>query len=562
MRGHAVKIIDIDAKGESFVLNEKALKSVLRNVPQNMKLNIISVVGAFRTGKSFILDLFLRYLRNSPSTADSCKGEPDDSWMYKGGKLEGNNNANAAESTKAKEGGFGWRSGRERCTTGIWLWSEHFIRELPGSKGEKVAVLIMDTQGMFDSTLGQHLTASIFGLSTLISSYSVYNLDKRVQEDNLQHLALFSEYGRVALVEEQKTSPEAETSEWTSSEEVAQEETGDIHRPFQRLELLVRDWQDFTDVEDLDEAHHDMRTYLGEILAERNQKDLKEVREQIKLCYETVSCWLLPHPGFEVIKKSFDGDLNKVDPDFRRLVADYVRRVFSPRMTVKKFSGRPVNSMELYNFIKTYCSLFKEARIFPEARTLLAATCEANNQNAVMSSIELYKREMGKVVGNGKPYVTEKKLKRHHKICREGAYDKFASIATMGPVASIRLHKSKLDKQIDERFADYLEANRLRDPFSFVAPFIVPIMIALMAYVARYILETVCPRRNVTCMDISDFFGSLFSTIMAFLLLYFMTQGYQVQQRVKVLFGRGPLDDDDDDDELDAPEPRVVKKNK
>lgn len=27
----------------------------------------------------------------------------------------------------------------------------------------------------------------------------VYNIDKRIQEDNLQHLALFSEYGRMAL---------------------------------------------------------------------------------------------------------------------------------------------------------------------------------------------------------------------------------------------------------------------------------------------------------------------------------------------------------------------------
>jgi atlastin len=32
-----------------------------------------------------------------------------------------------------------------------------------------------------------------------VSSFQVYNIDKRIQEDNLQHLALFSEYGRMAL---------------------------------------------------------------------------------------------------------------------------------------------------------------------------------------------------------------------------------------------------------------------------------------------------------------------------------------------------------------------------
>ena len=61
-------------------------------------------------------------------------------------------------------------------------------------------------RGMFDSTLGQMLTASIFGLSTLLSSYQVYNVDKRIQEDNLQHLALFTEYGRVALRAQRKNA--------------------------------------------------------------------------------------------------------------------------------------------------------------------------------------------------------------------------------------------------------------------------------------------------------------------------------------------------------------------
>jgi atlastin len=29
-------------------------------VPPDMKISVVSVVGAFRTGKSFLLDLFLR----------------------------------------------------------------------------------------------------------------------------------------------------------------------------------------------------------------------------------------------------------------------------------------------------------------------------------------------------------------------------------------------------------------------------------------------------------------------------------------------------------------------
>lgn len=93
---------------------------------------------------------------------------------------------------------FGWRGGQDRQTTGIWMWSEPILRST--ASGEPLAVLLMDTQGMFDNETTMTLTAQIFGLSTLVASFQIYNVDKRIQEDNLQHLALFSEYGRMSLL--------------------------------------------------------------------------------------------------------------------------------------------------------------------------------------------------------------------------------------------------------------------------------------------------------------------------------------------------------------------------
>ena len=78
------------------------------------------------------------------------------------------------------------------------VWSIPFIRKLK-STGESVAVLIVDTQGIFDSRLTQMMATSIFGLSTLLSSHQIYNVQNRLQEDHLQHLALFTEYGRATL---------------------------------------------------------------------------------------------------------------------------------------------------------------------------------------------------------------------------------------------------------------------------------------------------------------------------------------------------------------------------
>ena len=166
-----------------------------------MKVELLSVVGAFRTGKSFLLNLFLRYLRRNDSS------DSDDDWILSSGKmcfrngkifvieafstgssiLDGNMNdwvmvshtdkdGPAAGTIPSKPGferqeSFSWRAGPERQTTGVWMWSEPFIRKREGR--DDVALLLMDTQGMFDNETTMTITAQIFGLSTLVSSYQV-----------------------------------------------------------------------------------------------------------------------------------------------------------------------------------------------------------------------------------------------------------------------------------------------------------------------------------------------------------------------------------------------------
>jgi len=72
-------------------------------------------------------------------------------------------------------------------------------------------------QGTFDSQSTVRDCATIFALSTMTSSVQIYNLSQNIQENDLQCLQLFTEYGRLAL--------EASTD-----------------TPFQKLQFLVRDW--------------------------------------------------------------------------------------------------------------------------------------------------------------------------------------------------------------------------------------------------------------------------------------------------------------------------------
>jgi len=188
---------DVEPQIDSFHLIDEHLEEILAKIAPGMKISVVSVVGAFRTGKSFLLNFFLRYLRHGSSD------DLSETWMTKDGiaLVEGNMNEGVGAEEDHSAISFAWRGGQDRQTTGIWMWSEPFVRT--ASDGESVAVLLMDTQGMFDNDTSMALTAQIFGLSTFVSSYQIYNVDKRLQEDNLQHLALFSEYGRLALRSEE-----------------------------------------------------------------------------------------------------------------------------------------------------------------------------------------------------------------------------------------------------------------------------------------------------------------------------------------------------------------------
>ena len=68
------------------------------------------------------------------------------------------------------------------------MWSKVFPMKTPS--GKEVAVILMDTQGAFDSSSTVRDCATIFALSAMMSSVLVYNLTANIQEDDLQHLEL------------------------------------------------------------------------------------------------------------------------------------------------------------------------------------------------------------------------------------------------------------------------------------------------------------------------------------------------------------------------------------
>mmetsp|Transcript_2805 Transcript_2805/g.7530 ORF Transcript_2805/g.7530 Transcript_2805/m.7530 type:complete len:617 (-) Transcript_2805:148-1998(-) len=510
-RPEPLQIVSIGTEEDKFAFEfqEEKLNSIMRKIPPGWKVAVISVVGAFRTGKSFLLTWFLAYLRELKKMG-SIGGliEGDKKWFEKIDSIE--NDA------------FHWRGGSERNTTGIWMWSHpHFVK-----KGdENLAILIVDSQGMFDNETTMSLTASIFGLSTLLSSYQIYNVDKRIQEDNLQQLALFSEYARLAVEGTDDAQPRAE-------------KVGDM-KPFQTMEFLVRDWQHFEDEEDYDRMEEEMKEYMEKVISEREAKDLQETREQIMACFQKTTCFGLSHPGMAVIKKNFKGEVSKMDETFLNLLDRYCRRVFSiENLQPKVIQGREVTAAELGSYIKAYAEMFASGASFPEASTMLEATASANNANATNLAITEYKEYMNRISGpNCSNYIRPKELEDDHRELMMQSLRTFDSMATFGSTRSIEEARRSVLDMIANEFQVYSSLNEGRNPLAGLETYVVPIAMATVSYILRAVADMTCSNVSQTCRNTSELLSHIYAVVVIFLMIIMATKAQQVKEFLKRLKG-------------------------
>lgn len=224
------------------------------------------------------------------------------------------------------------------------MWSKVYRATLPNKK--KIAVILMDTQGAFDSQSTVRDCATVFALSTMLSSVQIYNLSQNIQEDDLQHLQLFTEYGRLAL----------ENSDST---------------PFQRLQFLVRDWVYPYEADYGAEGGKQLLDKRLEI-SDRQHPELQSLRKHIKSCFSDISCFLMPHPGLEIATNPrFDGRLSEIQTEFKKQLKVLIPMILAPEnLVTKKINGQDVKAKDLLEYFKSYINLYKGDEL-PEPKSML-----------------------------------------------------------------------------------------------------------------------------------------------------------------------------------------------
>ncbi|XKL68706.1 hypothetical protein PGB90_006475 [Kerria lacca] len=438
LEGHPIPIV-VSEEQHVFSLNETALEKVLlQDHIKDCNVVVVSVAGAFRKGKSFLLDFFLRYMN----------------FMYLSPHKQSTSNWLGDENSPLR--GFSWRGGSERETTGILMWSEVFCTTLPN--GEKVAVILLDTQGTFDSESTVRDCATVFALSTMLSSIQIYNLSQNIQEDDLQHLQLFTEYGRLAL-----------------------EDTG--NKPFQKLQFVVRDWSFPYEVEYGEEGGEKILERRLRI-SDKQHPELHSLRKHIKSCFTDIKCFLMPHPGLKVATNpKFDGRLCDIEDEFKNCLRTLVPLLLSPENLVQKeIGGQKVKVKELVQYFKCYMNLFSGDDL-PEPKSMLVATAEANNLSAVAAAKETYHQLMDAICGGPKPYLSADQMEIEHIRCKDKALEQFQAKRKMGGDEFSESYRCRLESDIETDYNQFKAHNESKNIFKAARTPAVIVAVIILFYI-------------------------------------------------------------------------------
>ena len=124
--------------------------------------------------------------------------------------------------------------------------------------------------------------------------------------------------------------------------------------PFQQLDFLVRDWQNFTDEDDMEGCLREIDSYKDSFFTERSAEDLKTTRDQINNCFQKLGVFLLPNPGKEVMRKTYNGDIHAVNKNFLVLLGFYIEHIFQTCLMPKVINKEVLNAEDFEAYDNVY----------------------------------------------------------------------------------------------------------------------------------------------------------------------------------------------------------------
>lgn len=319
---------------EGFVLTEEA-RSFLSEL-DDKPLGIISIVGKYRTGKSYFVNKVL---------------------------LDSN-----------EEKGFAVGPTINPCTKGLWLWKKA-INVRNENNGSDFNVLIMDTEGFGGIDESVNHDTRIFLFSLLLSSYFIFNSVGNIDENALQSLSLITNLAKDVKIRNEGDPTEDELAE-----------------AFPSFLWVIRDF--VLEMEDQNGVKISSKQYLENSLA--LQKGVSEsimnknkIRKNLKHFFQNRDCMTFVRPveHEKDLQKLSNISETGIRPEFLKQIKKAKDKIFK-EVKPKLIGGKIVTGSIIVEAAQAYIKAVNTGRV-PNVENAWTYVCQQETDKAIKVSLNL-----------------------------------------------------------------------------------------------------------------------------------------------------------------------------
>ena len=312
----AVPFVTFNESTKKFIINEEAIKIISKD--ENKQIGILSLVGKYRTGKSFLLNRVL--------------------------------------IDKKSDKGFDVGPTIKPCTKGIWLWSSPLIINNNYSNTSFPAYII-DTEGLgaYDEEINHD--SKIFLIAIIISSLFIYNSFGTIDEVALNNLSFILNLSKSLKIRNNSNS--LNTNDINDEEEMA--------KYFPSLLWILRDFA--LKLEDNEGNVITAKQYLENALNEQKGSTLSIeeknlVRKMIKTYFLERDCFPMVRPveNERDLQKLQTLSDDKIRPEFLRQ-SEMLRNKIYMKIKPKNFNGKILSGHMLINLLESIIEAINEGAI-------------------------------------------------------------------------------------------------------------------------------------------------------------------------------------------------------
>ncbi|KAF5892051.1 guanylate-binding protein 1-like, partial [Clarias magur] len=329
---------------EQLTESEKKIREYLSN--NNQPVVVVSVVGLYRTGKSYLM------------------------------------NRLAGKQTVA---GFALGSTIESKTKGIWMWC------VPHPLNAKQTLVLLDTEGLGDVDKGDSKNdAWIFCLAVLLSSTLVYNSRGTIDNTAVEKLHYVTE-----LAEQIKIKSPA-----SRAAEEEEEEDCNFVQFFPNFIWTVRDFSLELEIEKRGRVTED--EYLEFALQLKKGLSIKNTnynlpRQCIRNYFPTRKCFVFPFPAPEDKMVCLETlDEGEISPKFLNVTKQFCDHIFAASKVKTLKGGYRVTGRIFGHLVQSYVETISSGKV-PCLENAVVVMAQIENQKAFQEGLKVYQNGMEQV---------------------------------------------------------------------------------------------------------------------------------------------------------------------